>query len=60
VSGGLDPIVPPNFGRDYALAASAAGDPVEEITIADAGHFELIDPRSPAWTQIRSIIANLP
>jgi acetyl esterase/lipase len=60
VSGGLDPIVPPNFGQDYALAASAAGDPVEEITIADAGHFELIDPRSPAWTQIRSIIANLP
>ena len=25
VSGALDPIVPPNFGRDYAAAVSAAG-----------------------------------
>jgi acetyl esterase/lipase len=59
VSGALDPIVPPNFGWDYTVAASAAGDPVEGITITDAGHFELIDPRSRAWTQIRSVIANL-
>lgn len=58
VSGALDPIVPPNFGRDYAAAVSAAGDPVEEITIADTGHFELIDPRSRAWAKIRPIIIN--
>jgi acetyl esterase/lipase len=58
VSGSLDPIVPPRFGQDYVKAASAAGDPVQDVTIADVGHFELIDPRSEAWAHIRSIIAD--
>ena len=44
VSGALDPIVPPAFGSAYAAKAVAAGDSVQELTIADAGHFELIDP----------------
>jgi acetyl esterase/lipase len=56
VSGALDPIVPAPFGRAYAAKAKAAGDPVREITLPDAGHFELIDPRSSAFEQIRSII----
>lgn len=57
VSGALDPIVPAPFGRAYAAKAKAAGDPVQEITLADAGHFELIDPQSSAFERIRSIIA---
>jgi acetyl esterase/lipase len=57
VSGALDPIVPAAFGRAYAAKAKAAGDPVQEITITDAGHFELIDPQSSAFKEIRSIIA---
>jgi len=57
VSGALDPIVPAAFGRAYAAKATAAGDPVQEITISDAGHFELIDPKSSAFEEIRSIIA---
>ena len=56
VSGALDPIVPAPFGRAYAAKAKAAGDPVQEITLAGAGHFELIDPQSRAFEQIRSII----
>ncbi len=44
ISGGLDPIVPPGFGPPFATRWSAA-----EITIGRAGHFELIDPTSPAW-----------
>lgn len=56
VSGALDPIVPSPFGRAYAAKAKAAGDPVQEITLAGAGHFELIDPQSSAFEQIRSII----
>jgi pimeloyl-ACP methyl ester carboxylesterase len=39
ISGALDPIVPAQFGRAYAAKATAAGDPVREITISDAGHF---------------------
>jgi len=57
ISGELDPIVPAAFGRAYAAKATAAGDPVQEITISDAGHFELIDPKSSSFEEIRSIIA---
>jgi acetyl esterase/lipase len=57
ISGTLDPIVPAAFGHTYAVEATAAGDPVQDITIGDAGHFELIDPASSAFEQIRSIIA---
>jgi len=56
ISGALDPIVPPHFGVAYAAAAQQAGDPVTEITLDDAGHFELIDPTAPAWAVILSEI----
>jgi acetyl esterase/lipase len=57
ISGALDPIVPAAFGRAYAAKATAAGDRVQEIDIGDAGHFELIDPETSSFAQIRSIIA---
>jgi len=57
ISGALDPIVPAAFGRAYAAKAAAAGDSVQEVTISDAAHFELIDPQSSAFEKIRSIIA---
>jgi len=56
VSGALDPIVPAKFGLDYAMAAAGAGDHVRELTIENAGHFELIDPTSDAWARIRTEI----
>jgi acetyl esterase/lipase len=56
ISGALDPIVPAAFGRAYAAMAASAGDPVQEITITDAGHFELIDPESSAFGKVRSMI----
>ena len=56
VSGALDPIVPPRFGRDYAAAAAGRGDRVGERTIPGAGHFELIDPTSPAWAEVRRAV----
>jgi acetyl esterase/lipase len=56
ISGSLDPIVPAAFGRAYAAKAAAAGDTVQEVTIGDAAHFELIDPQSSAFEKIRSII----
>jgi acetyl esterase/lipase len=59
LSGALDPIVPARFGRDYAVAARTAGDRVQETTVAEAGHFELIDPRSAAFETVRSAIAQL-
>jgi acetyl esterase/lipase len=57
ISGALDPIVPAMFGHAYAAKAVAAGDPVQEMTIDDAGHFKLIDPAFKSFAEIRSIIA---
>ena len=39
ISGSLDPLVPAAFGHTYAVEAIAAGDPVQDITIGDVGHF---------------------
>jgi acetyl esterase/lipase len=56
ISGELDPIVPPKFGEAYGSAAIKSGDPVQVMTIPGAGHFELIDPRSEAWTTLFPMI----
>lgn len=59
ISGDLDPIVPSRFGAAYAASAKAAGDPVTELNLKGAGHFELIDPAAPAWTLIKGEIKSL-
>jgi acetyl esterase/lipase len=59
VSGSLDPIVPARFAESYGDMARASGDKVELLTIARAGHFELIDPTSDAWKQIEPVIEAL-
>lgn len=59
VSGSLDPIVPAPFGSDYGAAAKTAGDRVTIQEIANAGHFDLIDPRSDAWKQIKGVLQSL-
>ena len=56
VSGELDGIVPPQFGKQYARKAIAARQKVVELTIAGAGHFELIDPQSAAWAKIKTYL----
>jgi fermentation-respiration switch protein FrsA (DUF1100 family) len=59
VSGALDPIVPSRFAERYGALAKASGDKVELLTIAGAGHFELIDPTSDAWRRIEPVIEAL-
>lgn len=46
------------FGNLYLPAAKAlaAGDLVKAVTIADAGHFDLIDPQSRAFERVREAI----
>jgi acetyl esterase/lipase len=56
MSGGSDRIVPPSFGHAYARRARDAGDPVEDIEIPAAGHFDMIDPQAPAWGPIMTAI----
>lgn len=59
ISGALDHIVPSIFGAGYGAAAAEAGDAVEILDFADAGHFELIDPRSEAWPEICARLTRL-
>lgn len=56
VSGSHDGIVAARFGHDYARKAGAAGDPIDDIEIPGAGHFDLIDPQSPDWPRIAAAI----
>ncbi|MCH7592270.1 MAG: alpha/beta hydrolase [Planctomycetes bacterium] len=47
-------------GKAYAKAARAAGDKqIEIIEVPDAGHFEVIDPKSTAWPAIRDAARSL-
>jgi acetyl esterase/lipase len=56
ISAEFDHIVPPKFGEAYGSAAIKSGDPVQVMTIPGAGHFELIDPRSAAWTTLFPLV----
>jgi acetyl esterase/lipase len=48
--GTRDAHVPIEISRDYTAKAQAAGDAVEYIELDGADHFDLIDPRSKAWS----------
>ncbi len=52
IHGTNDGNVPYEISRRYYLAAIAAGDNVELITLEGAGHFEVIDPQSAEWKKV--------
>jgi len=43
----------------FAKAARKAGDDVELLPLAGAGHFELVDPAAPEWAVIRGKLQEL-
>lgn len=58
IQGRADDIVPPDFSPAYVESKSKRS-PKEDahlLEIADAGHFELIDPRTPAWKQVQQTV----
>jgi acetyl esterase/lipase len=63
VHGERDDIVPIAISRDYAAAATRAGDPARFRPIPDADHFDVIDPATAAWAviiaELRAILAPL-
>ena len=52
ISGELDPIVPPEFGERFGDHVRSQSGEARTLILDGAGHFELIDPTSPAWQTI--------
>jgi acetyl esterase/lipase len=59
IHGLRDDVVPPNFSRDYVARKKKAKEDVTLVEISTADHFDLIDPRSVAWTKIEASILEL-
>jgi acetyl esterase/lipase len=52
VHGDADTVVPVTFSRDYAAAATAAGDKAELVELPGVDHTAPIDPGSAAWYEV--------
>src|SRR4029077_7796948 len=52
IYGTKDDVVPPDFSRKYVEVKRAKGENVKLVEIANADHYDVIDPRSEAWKQI--------
>ena len=59
IHGGLDAIVPLEISRRYVERAESMGDPVRLLTLENAGHFELIDPRTAEFNSVKSAVLEL-
>jgi pimeloyl-ACP methyl ester carboxylesterase len=59
IHGDRDQEVPIEISRGYIAAARKSGDDAILIEPEGAGHFELIDPRTPAWARVRDTIEKL-
>jgi acetyl esterase/lipase len=54
-----DEDVPLELSERYEAAAVAAGDDATLLTLPDAGHFELVDPRSSEWSNVVTTVSLL-
>ncbi|HET9696864.1 MAG TPA: alpha/beta hydrolase [Terriglobales bacterium] len=49
IAGSKDNVVPPDFSSRYAAEKKKRGETVEFVDIQDAGHFDVIDPRTKVF-----------
>ena len=63
IHGTSDDTVPPAFSRDYVDRKNKRRDAMKEeihlIEIPGADHYDLIDPKSAAWTQVEQTVMQL-
>ena len=59
ICGLADDVVPPFFSHNYAERKKQKGEDVHLLEIAQAGHYELIDPRSAAWPKVEQTVLHL-
>ncbi|MGH2496714.1 MAG: alpha/beta hydrolase family protein [Ktedonobacteraceae bacterium] len=51
IHGTRDSNVPIEISRAYAAKAKSLGDPITYLELEGIDHFDVIDPRSPAWAR---------
>ena len=59
VHGLADEVVPVAISRDYSTAKKKRGEQVEFVGIPQAGHFDVIDPRSKAFAVVSGTVLRL-
>ncbi len=59
IHGTKDDVVAPEFSRTYFHEKKGRGEDVQLIELENAGHFDLIDPRSSAWPRIEETVCAL-
>lgn len=52
IHGEFDHVMPPQTGREFALALRAAGGMGEAVEIKGAGHFDPVMPSTAAWREV--------
>ncbi|MBF6589359.1 MAG: alpha/beta hydrolase [Ktedonobacterales bacterium] len=58
IHGTRDDSVPYELSERYVAAAQAHGDAATLISLAGAGHFELVDPKAAEWPEIERAVRN--
>jgi pimeloyl-ACP methyl ester carboxylesterase len=51
-------VLQPDAAQAYRAAAVAAGDVAEVLTLRNAGHFNMIAPGEPSWTEVETLIVD--
>lgn len=59
IQGDTDRIIPTEMATSYVALARQKGDDARTVVIEKAGHFELVDPKSSAWSRVRDEILAL-
>jgi pimeloyl-ACP methyl ester carboxylesterase len=59
IHGGKDDIVPLEIAKRYRDVKKKRGENVELVEIADADHFDVIDPQSKAWAVIQKTVTKI-
>lgn len=49
-------VLQPDAAEGYRAAAIAAGDVAEVLKLENAGHFNMIAPGEPSWTEVETLI----
>lgn len=58
IHGVADDTVPPGLSKDYVSAKLKAKEDARLMMIPDAGHFEIVDPRSGAWATVEKTVVD--